>query len=80
MPLEQPQTSTSDITWVVNGRVSASSATAFQVRITTEGTPDTEAEGDALLQAFMDLLASRYYQVNGAKGYTAYTTRNMTPS
>ncbi|MGW4876531.1 hypothetical protein ACWEPI_08245 [Streptomyces sp. NPDC004262] len=80
MSLDQPQTSTSDITWVVNGRVSAASATAFQVKITTEGTPDTEAEGDALLQALVDLLSPRYHQVNGIKGFTAYTTQNMLKS
>ncbi|MET9086174.1 hypothetical protein ABZX77_30585 [Streptomyces sp. NPDC004237] len=80
MPLDIPQTSTSDITWVVNGRVSANSVTAFQVVITTEGTPDTEAEGDALLQGLVDLLSTRYYNVSGTKGYTAYTTRNMTVS
>ncbi|MFJ8153977.1 hypothetical protein [Streptomyces sp. NPDC094468] len=80
MPLEQPQTSTSDITWVVNGRASAASATAWQLVITTEGTPDTEAEGDALLQAMVDLLGPRFYNVAGTKGFTAYTTRQMAPS
>ncbi|MFI6249057.1 hypothetical protein [Streptomyces sp. NPDC051016] len=79
MSLDSPQTSTSDITWVVNGRVSANSATAFQVTITTEG-PSTEAEGDALLQGLVDLLTPRYYNVSGTKGYTAYTTRAMLPS
>jgi hypothetical protein len=79
MPLDQPQTSNSDTTWVVNGRLNATSITGFQVTITVEG-PSTESEGDALLQQFVDLLSSRYYGVTGTKGYSAYTTRNMTPS
>lgn len=79
MPLDQPQTSTSETTWSISGRLSNSSATNFQVHITTEG-PSTESEGDALLQALVDLLAPRYYSVTGTKGYTAYTTRNMTTS
>jgi hypothetical protein len=79
MPLTQPETSTSDTTWVVNGRYNNNSATAFQLVITTEGA-STESEGDTLLQQFVDLLSSRYYGVTGTKGYTAYTTRNMTTS
>ncbi len=79
MPLDQPQTSNSDTTWVVNGRLNSTSITGFQVSITVEG-PSTESEGDALLQQFVDLLATRYYGVTGTKGYSAYTTRNMTPS
>ncbi|MEW2300286.1 hypothetical protein AB0958_09925 [Streptomyces sp. NPDC006655] len=79
MPLDPPQTSTSDTTWVINGRLNPNSVTAFQVSITTEG-PATEAEGDALLQALVDLLSPKYTGVTGTKGYTAYTTRNMTPS
>ena len=79
MPLDQPQTSTSDTTWVVNGRYSANSATTFQAHITVEG-PSDEAEGDACLQALVDLLGTRFAGVTGTKGYTAYTTRNMTPS
>jgi hypothetical protein len=79
MPLAQPETSTSDTTWVVNGRYNSSSATAFQLVITVESA-STESEGDTLLQQFVDLLATRYYGVTGTKGYTAYTTRNMTTS
>lgn len=79
MPLDTPQTSTSDITWTVNGHLNATSVTGFQVSISVEG-PSTEAEGDALLQALVDLLAPKYYNVTGFKGYNAYTTRNMTPS
>ena len=79
MPLDQPQTSTSDITWVVNGRYSANSATTFQAHITVEG-PSDETEGDACLQALVDLLSTRFTGVTGTKGFTAYTTRNMTPS
>ncbi|MFI1767531.1 hypothetical protein ACH41H_36540 [Streptomyces sp. NPDC020800] len=79
MPLDPPQTSTSDITWVVNGRYSANSATSFQVHITTEG-PSDEDEGDACLQALVDLLTTRFAGVSGTKGYTSYTTRNMTLS
>lgn len=79
MPLDQPQTSTSETAWTINGRLNASSATGFQLTITTEG-PSTESEGDALLQSLVDLLAPRYYGVSGFKGYNAYTTRTMTPS
>lgn len=79
MSLDPPETSTSDTTWFVNGRLNANSITSFQVSITVEG-PSTESEGDALLQGLVDLLSTRYYGVNGTKGYTAYTTRNMTPS
>lgn len=79
MPLDQPQTSTNETTWTVNGRLSANSITAFQVNITVEGS-STESEGDALLQQLVDLLAPRYYNVSGFKGYYAYTTRNMLPS
>lgn len=79
MPLDQPQSSTSEITWVVNGRYSNNSVTSFQVVITVEGA-STEAEGDQLLQEFVDLLSSRYAGVQGFKGYNAYTTRNMLPS
>jgi hypothetical protein len=79
MPLAQPQTSTSETTWIINGSLNGSSATGFQVAITTEG-PSTESEGDALLQALVDLLAPRYYNVSGFKGYNAYTTRTMTTS
>jgi hypothetical protein len=79
MPLDQPQTSTSDITWVVNGRLNSSSITGFQVSISVEGS-STESEGDALLQQLVDLLSSRYYGVAGFKGYSAYTTRTMLPS
>lgn len=79
MPLDTPQTSTSDTTWTVNGHLNATSVTGFQVSISVEG-PSTESEGDALLQALVDLLAPRYYNVTGFKGYSAYTTRTMTPS
>jgi hypothetical protein len=79
MPLDQPQTSTSETTWIINGHLNATSATGFQLSITTEG-PSTESEGDSLLQALVDLLAPRYYNVAGFKGYNAYTTRAMTPS
>jgi hypothetical protein len=79
MPLDQPQTSASDTTWIVNGRYNSNSITGFQVSITVEG-PSTESEGDALLQEFVDLLSSRYYGVTGTKGYSAYTTRTMTHS
>lgn len=79
MPLAQPETSTSDTTWVVNGRYRSNTVTAFQISITVESA-STETEGDALLQEFVDLLASRYYNVTGTKGYNAYTTRNMTVS
>jgi len=79
MSLDQPQTSTSDITWVVNGRLNSSSVTGFQVSINVEGS-STESEGDALLQQLVDLLSSRYYGVSGFKGYSAYTTRTMLPS
>lgn len=79
MPLEPPQTSSSDTTWIINGHLNATSVTGFQVSITVEG-PSTESEGDALLQSLVDLLASRYYGVTGTKGYTSYTTRNMTTS
>lgn len=79
MSLDPPQTSTSETTWIVNGRLNKDSLTGFQLSITTEG-PSTEGEGDALLQALVDLLSPRYYNVTGTKGFTAYTTRNMTPS
>ena len=79
MPLDQPQTSTSDTTWIVNGHLNSTSVTGFQVSISVEG-PSTESEGDALLQALVDLLAPRYYNVTGFKGYTSYTTRTMTVS
>ncbi|MYR84096.1 hypothetical protein GTY41_03835 [Streptomyces sp. SID685] len=79
MPLDPPQTSTSETTWIVNGRLSANSITSFQVSITVEG-PGTESEGDQMLQDFVDLLSSRYYNVSGFKGYSAYTTRTMTTS
>jgi len=79
MPLDTPQTSTSDTTWTINGRLNSNSATSFQLSISTES-PATESEGDALLQALVDLLAPRYYNVTGTKGFTAYTTRNMTTS
>jgi hypothetical protein len=79
MPLDSPESSNSDTTWVINGRLNASSGTGFQTTITTEG-PATEAEGDALLQDLVDLLSTRYYSVTGTKGYTSYTTRNMTRS
>lgn len=80
MPLDTPQTSQSDVTWTASGRYSAQSATTFQLHITTEGTAETEAEGDALLQALVDLLSTRFPGVTGTKGYTAYTTRAMTLS
>lgn len=79
MPLDTPQTSNNETTWIINGRLNATSATGFQLTITTEG-PSTESEGDALLQSLVDLLAPRYSNVNGFKGYSAYTTRTMTPS
>ncbi|MEU0039097.1 hypothetical protein [Streptomyces sp. NPDC006333] len=79
MPLDPPQTSTSDTTWVINGRLNASSVTGFQTTIFVEGL-STEGEGDALLQDLVDLLSTRYYNVVGIKGFTAYTTRNMTKS
>ena len=79
MSLDQPQTSTGDTTWVVNGRLNSTSITSFQVCISVEGT-STENEGDDLLQQLVDLLAPRYYNVTGFKGYNAYTTRTMTPS
>jgi hypothetical protein len=79
MPLDPPETSTSDTTWFVNGRYSANSVTSFQVKVTVEG-PSQEAEGDACLQALVDLLGTRFAGVTGTKGFTAYTTRNMTTS
>jgi|tagenome__1003787_1003787.scaffolds.fasta_scaffold16815605_2 hypothetical protein len=79
MPLEPPQTSNSDTTWIVNGHYNANSVTSFQIAITVEG-PSTAPEGDALLQELVDLLSSRYFGVTGTKGYSAYTTRNMTHS
>ncbi|MFJ9374443.1 hypothetical protein [Streptomyces sp. NPDC101455] len=79
MPLDPPQTSNSDTTWIINGRLNKDSLTGFQLSITTEG-PSTESEGDALLQALVDLLSPRYFNVAGTKGFTAYTTRNMAPS
>ena len=79
MPLDTPQTQNSDTTWTINGKLNATSVTGFQVSINVEG-PSTEAEGDALLQALVDLLAPRYYGVSAFKGYSAYTTRTMTPS
>ncbi|MGW4886898.1 hypothetical protein [Streptomyces murinus] len=79
MPLDPPQTSTSETTWIVNGRLSANSVTSFQVSINVESSA-TESEGDQMLQDFVDLLSSRYYSVSGFKGYNAYTTRNMTTS
>jgi len=80
MPLDPPQTSASDITWIVNGSYNTSSATSFQLHITTEGGTGSEAEGDAFLQDLVNTLAARYPNVNGTKGYTSYTTRNMTLS
>jgi hypothetical protein len=80
MPLNPPETSTSDIAWIVNGRYSPNSVTSFQVKVTVEG-PSDEAEGDACLQALVDLLGSRFAGVAGTKAFTApYTTRAMTPS
>jgi hypothetical protein len=79
MPLDTPQTSQGDTTWIVNGRYSNNSITAFQVSITVES-PATENEGDALLQELVDLLGTRYPGVTGFKGYNAYTTRTMTRS
>jgi hypothetical protein len=79
MPLNPPETSTSDIAWIVNGRYSPNSVTSFQLKVTVEG-PSDEAEGDACLQALVDLLGSRFAGVNGTKAFTAYTTRAMTPS
>jgi hypothetical protein len=79
MPLAPPETSTSDIAWIVNGRYNANSVTSFQLHITVEG-PSDEAEGDACLQALVDLLGTRFAGVAGTKGFTAYTTRAMTPS
>ena len=79
MPLDTPQTQTGDTTWTVNGHLNSTSVTGFQVSITVESSA-TESEGDALLQALVDLLAPRYYNVSGFKGYNAYTTRNMLPS
>jgi hypothetical protein len=49
------------------------------VKVTVEG-PSQEAEGDACLQALVDLLGTRFAGVTGTKGFTAYTTRAMTPS
>lgn len=79
MPLNPPETSSSDTTWVVNGRLSANSVTSFQAHITVEG-PSDEAEGDACLQALVDVLSTRFSGVTGTKGYTSYTTRAMSPS
>jgi hypothetical protein len=79
MPLDPPETSNSGTTWVINGRLNATSVTSFQTTIATEG-PATDVEGDALLQDLVDLLSTRYYNVTGTKGYTSYTTRNMTHS
>ncbi|MEU1407109.1 hypothetical protein ABZ471_33015 [Streptomyces sp. NPDC005728] len=80
MPLDTPETTQSDVTWTASGRLNAQSTTSFQLHITTEGAPQTEAEGDALLQQLVDLLSTRFVGVTGTKGYTAYTTRNMTLS
>jgi len=79
MPLDSPQTSTSDVTWTVSGRYSANSVTSFQAHVTVEG-PSDEAEGDACLQALVDLLSTRFPGVTATKGYTTYTTRGMTVS
>lgn len=76
MPLDQPQESQGPAEWVVNGRYSSSSITAFQLTISVEG-QSTEPEGDALLQALVDLLAPRYYNVVGMKTYTTNTIRDM---
>lgn len=80
MPLDTPQTSQSDVTWIASGRLNAQSTTSFQLHITTEGTPATEAEGDDLLQQLVDLLSTKFTGVTGTKGYTSYTTRAMTLS
>lgn len=80
MPLDTPQTTQSDTTWTLSGRVSDQSTTSFQLHITTEGTPTSEAEADALLQSLVDLLSPRFAGVSATKGFTAYTTRNMTTS
>lgn len=79
MPLNPPETSSSDTTWVINGRYSANSVTSFQAHISVEG-PSDEAEGDACLQALLDLLSTRFAGVTATKGYTSYTTRTMTLS
>lgn len=79
MPLDPPQTSNSETTWIINGHLNANSITSFQLAISVESA-STEPEGDALLQDLVNLLAPRYYGVVGTKGYTAYTTRTMTPS
>ncbi|MFF3884018.1 hypothetical protein [Streptomyces sp. NPDC001914] len=79
MPLQPPETSTSEVTWTVNGRLSDNSITSFQVRVTVEG-PQAETEGDACLQALVDTLGARFVGVTGTKGYTSYATRAMTPS
>ncbi|MEV7394356.1 hypothetical protein [Streptomyces sp. NPDC091215] len=79
MPLDQPQTSQGPATWVVNGRYSNASITAFQVIISVESS-STEPEGDALLQELVDLLSTRYVGVVGMKSYTSNTIRDMLPS
>lgn len=80
MPLDTPQTSTSDVTWTVTGRYNSQSATSFQLHITTEGGAGSEAEGDDFLQQLVDVLSARFPSVAGTKGFTSYTTRNMTTS
>ncbi|MFJ6841336.1 hypothetical protein ACIQRE_01555 [Streptomyces griseoluteus] len=77
MPLGDPQTTQSDVTWTVSGRLNANSTTSFQLHITTEGTPASEAEGDLLLQQLVDVLSNRFAGVSGTKGFTSYTTRSM---
>ncbi len=79
MPLDQPQTTQADTTWVVNGHYSASSVTSFQLVISVES-PATEGEGDTLLQELVDLLKPRYVNVTGMKAVTANTIQDMLPS
>ncbi|MFE2469700.1 hypothetical protein [Streptomyces mirabilis] len=80
MPLDPPQTSTSDTTWIINGKYSAQSATTFQLSITTEGGSNAEAEGDAFHQQLVDVLSAHFPGVVGTKGYTSFTSRTMQPS
>ncbi|RPE44173.1 hypothetical protein EDD90_7403 [Streptomyces sp. Ag109_O5-1] len=79
MPLDVPQTSQNPAVWVVNGRYSNASITAFQVTISVES-QSTEPEGDDLLQQLVDLLSPRFPGVVGMKSYTSNTVRDMLPS
>ncbi|MER6534674.1 hypothetical protein ABT215_12865 [Streptomyces sp900105755] len=79
MPLDQPQTTQNPAGWVVNGRYSNASITAFQVTISVES-QSTESEGDDLLQQLVNLLSPRFPGVVGMKMYTSNIVQDMLPS